>query len=53
MTFGTFMIPDFSGAFYQNGLLEQARGQLTLTVRMVSRRTFFVNDFKHLKEPEQ
>jgi len=43
MTFGTFMIPDFSGAFYQNSLLVQAQGQLVLTTRMVSHRAYFVN----------
>ena len=31
MAFGTFVIPELSGAFYANGLLVQARGQLVLT----------------------
>jgi hypothetical protein len=36
MAFGTFLIPDFSGAFYQNSLLVQAQGQLVLTAYIVS-----------------
>lgn len=43
MAFGTFMIPDTSGAFYQNSLLVQARGQLVLTKYTVSQRPYFVN----------
>ena len=41
--FGTFMIPVFSGAFYEYGLLVQARGQLVLTMRMVPWKACFVN----------
>jgi len=48
MAFGTFVIPDFSGAFYQNSLLVQAQGQLVLTVFMLSQITHFVNDFNLL-----
>jgi hypothetical protein len=44
MAFGTFVIPDFSGAFYQNSLLVQAQGQLVLTAYIVSQITHFVND---------
>ena len=44
MAFGTFVIPDFSGAFYQNSLLVQAQGQLVLTMYIISQITHFVND---------
>ena len=44
MAFGTFVMPDISGAFYQNSLLVQARGQLVLTVCMVSQEACPVND---------
>ena len=43
MTLGTFVIPDFSGAFYQSSLLVQAKGQLVLTVLMILQTTHFVN----------
>ena len=43
MALGTFVIPVFSGAFYQSSLLVQAKGQLVLTAFMVSQTTHFVN----------